>query len=279
MKRKKAKINISAQKSGNLLLEQYNYSAGEFAPFETHSHPEYQIGLAADACGKYIYRGSRLTVPQMALNVFHSGAAHQPNTELYRETTHRYRMLYISPEEMLETARAVGWRKSEELPYFSEFVIDNDVLLRKYHRLFLRSDSQLEIDMRQTEFIAVLIGHFSQIKSSVKAVKPAPPAIKKAREYLHANYTGQISLDELAGIAELSKYHLCRAFYDAVGISPHVYQNHLRLNRAKKLLVEKLSIAEVACEVGFYDQSHFGKYFKKFLGVTPRRYSQTAIFS
>lgn len=272
MKRENAKINIKAQESGSLFLEEYSYSAGRFAPFETHSHPEYQIGLAVDTCGKYIYRGSRLIVPRMALNVFHSGAAHKPNTELFLETPHRYRMLYVSPEEMLETARAVGWRKSDELPYFSESVIDDDFLVQKYLELFCCAESELAFDVRQTDFLTALINHFSQIKNSVKKIKPVLPAIKKAREYLDANFTEQISLDDLARVAGLSKYHLCRAFYDTIGVSPHLYQSHLRLNLAKKLLVQKRPIADVAVELGFYDQSHFGKYFKKFAGTTPRDY-------
>lgn len=279
MKRGNAKIDVAARKSGSLFFEEYSFSAGRFEPYEAHSHPEYQIGLSVDTCGKYVYRGSYLSVPQMALSVVHSGAAHKPNKELYLETPHRYRMLYVSPAEMLETARAVGWRKSDELPYFSEFVIDDAFLVRKYLELFRFDDGGLETDMRQTAFLTALVGYFSQIKNSVTKLKSVQPAIKKAREYLDANFTRQISLDELARVAELSKYHLCRAFYEAVGVSPHVYQNQLRLNRAKKLLARKRPIADVAYELGFYDQSHFGRYFKSFSGVTPRQYSQTAIFS
>ena len=188
-------------------------------------------------------------------------------------------MLYVSPEKMLETAHAAGWRKSDELPFFSEFVIDDVFLLRKYHELFCFDEGELGTEVRQTDFLTALVGYFSQVKTSVKKLKSVQPAIKKAREYLDANFTTQISLDELARVADLSKYHLCRTFYETVGVSPHVYQNHLRLNLAKKLLVQKRPIADVACELGFYDQSHFGKYFKSFLGVTPRKYSQTAIFS
>lgn len=279
MKRGKAEINIAARKSGSLFFEEYSFSAGRFDEYQAHSHPEYQIGLSADTCGKYIYRGGRLTVPKMVLSVIHSGAAHQPNKELFQETPHRYRMLYVSPEDMAAAASEIGWRKSGELPYFSEFVIDDVFLLRKYHELFRFDDDELANDVRQTEFLTALVGYFSQIKNSVKNFKPAQPAIKKVREYLDANFTAQISLDELACVAELSKYHLCRTFYETVGVSPHVYQNHLRLNLAKKLLVQKRPIADVAHELGFYDQSHFGKYFKNFLGVTPRKYSQTAIFS
>lgn len=279
MRREKAEINIKARTSGNLFFEEYTFSAGRFAPYEAHSHPEYQIGLSADTCGKYVYRGSRLIVPPMALSIFHSGAAHQPNKELYLATPHRYRMLYVAPETMLETAHEIGWCKTDELPFFSELVIEDRSLVRKYVELFQTNDDELANDVRQTEFLTAILGYFTQLKKSFKKLKGVRPAIKKAREYLDAHFTEQISLDELARVADLSKYHFCRAFYEAVGVSPHVYQNHLRLNLAKKLLVQNRPIADIALELGFYDQSHFGKYFKNFAGVTPRSYSQTAIFS
>lgn len=53
-----------------------------------------------------------------------------------------------------------------------------------------------------------------------------------------------------------------------------MYQYQLRLNRAKKLLVERKDISVIALELGFFDQSHFGKFFKKFSGVTPGIYAQ-----
>ena len=282
MKNGKAKAKIEARKSGTLFFEEYTYSAGKFQPFAAHSHPEYQIGLAVDTCGKYVYRGNRLTVPRMTLSIIHSGVTHQPDKEYFLEQPRRYRMLYISPEDILAAAREIGWRKSDELPYFSDFVIDNSDLMKKFLNLFNQADAasdRLTVDVIQTDFLTLLVKYFSQVKNSTKKLKSDQPAIKKAREYLDANFTEQISLNELAQVAQLSKYHLCRTFHETIGVSPHVYQNHLRLNQAKKLLVQKRSLADVAYELGFYDQSHFGRYFKSFSGVTPRMYSHSAIFS
>jgi AraC-like DNA-binding protein len=280
--KKQSEVKIRARKIGDLFFEEYAFSPGKAESLPAHAHLEYQIGLAVDTCGRYEYRGSRLTAPQMTLSVIHSGAIHQPAKGNFLENFCRYRILYVSPEVLMESACEIGWRKSGELPFFPEFNISNAELTKKFINLYKNADSgceKLTFDVAQTEFLDYLVRFFSQIGNNDKKIKTLPQAIKVAREYLDANFTRQISLAELAQVAGLSKYHFCRTFRETVGVSPHVYQNHLRLNQAKKLLAQKSSLADVAYEVGFYDQSHFGRHFKDFSGVTPRMYSHSAIFS
>jgi AraC family transcriptional regulator len=68
----------------------------------------------------------------------------------------------------------------------------------------------------------------------------------------------------------LSPHHFSRVFKRVTGLSPHQYVLSQRIQLARQLLTEtKLSIAEVAHDVGFYDQSHFTYHFKRLVGVTP----------
>ncbi len=91
---------------------------------------------------------------------------------------------------------------------------------------------------------------------------------------MHDNYARNVSLQELADLAELSTFHLSRAFRKAVGVPPHMYQIQVRIARAKTLLARGVSPASVAHAVGFYDQSHFGQHFKRLVGVTPGAYAR-----
>jgi AraC-like DNA-binding protein len=271
------KREIKAWRVENLFFETYSFFGGKNQPLGAHSHPEYQIGLAVNTLGKYFFReGSRYTPPK-SLSVIHSGETHRPDGVFPDDKKFGYLMLYVSPAEMLHAARESGWQKSDELPFFKEFTFSNPQLLRKYvelHQLSAQPNERLAVDVVKTTFLTALIKNFSQTKQPDAPLAAHRKAILTAREYLDAHYAEQISLDELARVAGVSKYHLCRKFGETVGVSPHVYQYQLRLNCAKKMLVEKRDISDIALELGFYDQSHFGRYFKKFVGATPRAYAE-----
>ena len=272
---------IKAWKSGSLFFENYHYATGTHQPPEAHSHPEYQIGLAINALGRYVIRGNSLNIPQLNLSIIHSGETHQPDASRNITVPCAYLMMYVSPEVMLSAGREIGWWKENELPHFGKIVFDDKELVRRYlllYRFSKLNTDRLANDIQQLEFLTFLIKNFSQA-SDLRIGNSSQKAIKQVREYLDAHFKQQISLDELAWLTGMSKYYLCRKFAEKVGVPPHVYQYQLRLNAAKKMLVQKRPVAEIAHELGFYDQSHFGKYFKKFSGFSPRVYSRGAIFS
>jgi transcriptional regulator GlxA family with amidase domain len=97
-------------------------------------------------------------------------------------------------------------------------------------------------------------------------------AVRRVREYLHDNCSDNVSLDELAAIANLSPFHLNRVFRMEIGLPPHAYQTQLRVMRSRALLARGMAIDSVAVEVGFFDQSHLTNRFNRYLGYTPRAY-------
>lgn len=94
-------------------------------------------------------------------------------------------------------------------------------------------------------------------------------AIKRAREILHARFAEQVSLQELSDATGLSQFYLLRSFGRSMGLPPHQYQTHLRLARARALLRRGKPASQVAVAVGFADQSHFVRAFRRFQGLTP----------
>lgn len=87
-------------------------------------------------------------------------------------------------------------------------------------------------------------------------------------------FISNISLTELAELTDLSKFHICRVFREVFGLPPHAYLNLIRIRQAKRLLAQGVSPAQVAVDVGFFDQTHLTKRFKAVLGVTPRQYAK-----
>lgn len=94
--------------------------------------------------------------------------------------------------------------------------------------------------------------------------------LKLVTDYISNYLERELSLKELAAIAQMSQYHFCRAFKQATGFSPHQYLIRQRVERAKQLLKKggmSLSTAAIAC--GFTHQSHLHRHFKRLTGVTP----------
>ena len=101
-----------------------------------------------------------------------------------------------------------------------------------------------------------------------------PRAVAEAVRFLQENYSRDVSLNDIADAVHLSPFHVARLFKQALGVSPHQYLIQIRVNSARSLLEAgsgERSLAEVASAVGFADQSHLTRHFKRLLGVTPKQ--------
>lgn len=106
---------------------------------------------------------------------------------------------------------------------------------------------------------------------------PAPRAVSLATAFINEHYGRSIGLAQIAQAAHLSPFHLSRLFKKATGRTPHQYLVEVRVNSARALLAAGAgvrSLADVAAAVGFADQSHLTRHFKRVLGVTPKQLRQ-----
>lgn len=106
---------------------------------------------------------------------------------------------------------------------------------------------------------------------------PLPPACPPAwlepmRQRLAQQCAHNWTVAELAAEAGLSRYHFIRTFSAHTGMTPHAYQIDCRINLARRQLRSGCSLADLACRLGFADQSHFQHAFKARVSVTPGEY-------
>jgi AraC family transcriptional regulator len=99
-------------------------------------------------------------------------------------------------------------------------------------------------------------------------------------EYIHANLAGELSIVELARIAQTSAFHFARGFKLSTGVTPHQYVLERRIETARRLLADgHLSIADVSYTCGFATQAHLTTVFRRLVGVTPKAYRTLTVLA
>lgn len=96
-------------------------------------------------------------------------------------------------------------------------------------------------------------------------------AFERAHSFIMQHLGENISLADIAAAACISRFHFARLFRARTGCSPMAYVMRLRLERAREMLArEDRCIADTAVSLGFYDQSHFSRTFRRVHGMPPR---------
>lgn len=100
--------------------------------------------------------------------------------------------------------------------------------------------------------------------------------LDQARAFIEAHFAEPLTLQQMAAPAALSISRFATAFRERFGSSPYRYLCGLRIARAQSLLLAGVPSVAVATEVGFFDQSHFGRHFKRMCGMTPTMFVASA---
>lgn len=136
-------------------------------------------------------------------------------------------------------------------------------------------NGQLYLDSLLTTLYTHLLRHYST-KEPIQVLPSnlSLTTLNRVEEYIEANLTENLSLKQLAAIAEITPNYFHTQFKKSMGITPHQYVIQQRISQAKKLMRLGEPLAEIADCVGFTDQSHFTRHFKRIVGVTPKQFSQ-----
>jgi AraC family transcriptional regulator len=183
----------------------------------------------------------------------------------------------IDPTTVTEIARADGQIDKFEL--CPQYAIRDPFILEVARILESQVESPNPASRLYAESLAAaLAAHLLSKYSNVSRPQPGALTVGKSQlqrslEFINDNLESDVSLAEIAGAANMSKFHFAKSFRKAMGISPHQYLIKQRMDRARKMLrAADVSIDEIAIRVGYGNKSHFCTQFRKTVGTTPHRY-------
>lgn len=253
------------------------HSRMESCDFEPHSHTAYTVAsvLSGRLVGSVGDEPITMVSGQAALiNVGQSHSGHGEGLEFVSVS--------IAPTLVTELISEIGSiHGSAEVLFRNKIVTDGSIGIiaatigaELAHGLLGR-DAMLESLVRQM-LVHLLRSHMAIRRTASIELSRAGPVdrrLRRAIEFMHDNYSREIDLEEIASAAYLSEFHFARMFKQITGVTPHYYLANLRLERARKLLLETaLPISEIAAMVGYQSQSHFTRLFRSAAGVTPRAF-------
>ena len=249
------------------------YSCYRTQAFDRHFHPTYSIGLIEKGLTQYTWGNQVETLHAGHIALINPGEVHACNPQQESELT--YFMFYLEPS-LIQAVTKEAFKNGEALMYWDRHLLLNPFLYSRFRticRLMREETNPLAVESLLTETLVELFsicGNFEQ----EKILSANEVCLKKAYAFITDNLDQHISLQDVSAHCSLSPYHLLRSFRDQYGLPPHTFQNQKRINRARQLLSKGMSIAETAARMGFADQSHFTRKFKRSVGMTPGKYQK-----
>jgi AraC family transcriptional regulator len=136
---------------------------------------------------------------------------------------------------------------------------------------------RLFLDSVEQALAVALVNGYAVRRPSPKIYRGGltPARLRKVTELVHAKVDDDLSLEEMAELAEISKAHFCQMFRKSTGQSPHQFVLRHRVERAKEMLrVAQTRVLDVAVACGFKSQQHFARVFRRVCGTSPTEYRQ-----
>jgi AraC-like DNA-binding protein len=183
------------------------------------------------------------------------------------------------------TVTAAGFRKrviyiEAELLRGIGAAVDNptlrDPLLRhrvdQLHRALIPGD-EFEAAGRLAFIVERVQAHLLRNTQEPRKMRD-PRLAGELRDLIDAHVEAGLTLDQASATLHAHPAHLVRTFTREFGMPPHRYLTGKRIERARRLLLDGMRPADVAVAVGFHDQSHLNRHFKRMLATTPARYAR-----
>ncbi|GAA3743258.1 AraC family transcriptional regulator [Salinactinospora qingdaonensis] len=239
--------------------------------FTRHTHETYTVGVIESGVEEYTYRGETHRAGRGGIVIVephevHTGHAGTPEGWSYR-------MLYPSVATVTAVTAELGLAAP---PAFAGSSLDDPACadrLRAAHLAAERGDRLSASSLTHAALVELVRRHARQ-GTRLRGPGTSPRAVALARDALQENLVDPPSLDELANLAESTPFALLRAFRATHGLPPHAYLNQLRVQRARRLLATGAAPSAVAFQVGFADQPHLTRHFKRYVGVAPGAYQR-----
>lgn len=246
--------------------------------FDQHIHLDYHIGVVTRGGQKYQHKGSSYQLDKGFMSTLNPDEAH--NGTSTQVEGYQANVMSIPVDYVNQIANELNVRAL----YFNSplsWAPDLHLAFSKLHQSLTQPHSLRNIMCLETHLLAFTTELFMRFGSvsphSTTAHVLSHQQLTGIKHQFHDEIDKAFQLHDLAASIGLSKFQFLRQFKAATGMTPHAYLTRIRLEYAKKALINGKSIIDTAQQVGFFDQSHLSKTFKKAFLITPSHFQKRVL--
>jgi AraC-like DNA-binding protein len=261
--RNRTKYFCSTRVPGISLLNA-DFTTHDYAP---HTHDAFVIAIT-ESGGAEIANG-RVVERVCPSILFISNPEERQSARMGESKRWLYRSLYVTRPATTVIAHRLG---VEDVPCFTRSMFEDVDMIGRFghlHRVLEAENDALGVDEVLADAFGALFSRYGNDGARPERAPHDRALADRIIELMSARYEENLGLDELASVAGLTSFQLIGLFKRTVGLTPHAYLIHIRLNADCRHLKRGYTLAESALAAGFCDQSALTKHFKRCYGITP----------
>ena len=244
---------------------------GRKVTYTRHAHEHFSIGAVTHGRSYYHYGVETFEISAGTVVLMNPGDVHACNP--IQNEHWSYQMLYLDTPWLTDLQYQLGFSTDQGYRAFSTPYTRDPVLYDGLLELYvILVDEHAEHLQKQS----ALVSYFSEVQQRLNPadapLREVNHKLERAAEYIRAQCTQALKLEDICLAAELSPSYLIRAFKQYYGLTPHAYLVNQRIQFARTQLRQGELIADVALAAGFADQAHFQRAFKQHFAATPGQY-------
>lgn len=241
--------------------------------YDPHWHDSYLIGVTEQGVQQFHSRRKQHqsrpgTVFMLEPEELHDGDAVDAQGFTYR-------ILYLSPQQLSRQLAPLGTDQGGELHFAATLRNDKALAYAVWHCFDALWHDHPELIKEATlDRLFMQLGQHPLWRSETRPADRDRQLAQQARDWLIAHHALNPGLQAMADALQVDRFRLSRLFQAQWGLPPHAWLVQWRLSQARRQLAAGSAAADVAADLGFADQSHLGRWFKRACHLTPARYQQ-----
>ena len=259
--------------NGNLFAE-LNHSKNYFYNYSKHSHETFALSIIEEGEIEIEFHSQeKLYLHANKIVVFNPNQVHMTKSRV--KDNLNYYTLHVDFNYCKYIQNNI-FGKNDVFINVENIIDDKKLylkLLNSFENIILEKENQSH---NLSKLVDEIIEKYTNLNSIKIVDEEENKLLKNIEEYIISNIKNPITLQDIALNIGYNESYITRVFKKKYGLTPHAFLVNKRIEKARKKILnnKQISLAQLSNEVGFYDQSHFSKVFKRVFAISPNKYKE-----